>query len=99
VNASEARITLKQTTSTADVRMVRLPLTSRDPWQALKELALLFKMPPPSPTAAPYQIEKSLIESTGVIPLFHIPLSWALSPRVRNWPNLEEVWLDARSSP
>jgi hypothetical protein len=99
VNASEGRITLRQAAGTPDVSLVRLPLVSRDPWQALKELALLFKMGPPSVTETPYQIEKSLIESTGILPLFHLPPSWALSPRVRNWPNLEEVWMDARSSP
>jgi ABC-type transport system substrate-binding protein len=99
VNASEARITLRQSTGSPDVKLVRLPLLSRDPWQALKELALLFKMLPPSVTASPYEIENSLIESTGILPLFHLPLTWMLSPRVRNWPNLEEVWLDARSSP
>jgi peptide/nickel transport system substrate-binding protein len=99
VNASEARITLRQATGTPDVTLVRLPLVSRDPWQSLEELARLFKLAPPSEIASPYQIEKSLIDSTGVIPLFHVPPSWMLSPRVRNWPNLENVWLDARSTP
>ena len=99
VNASEGRITLRQAVGTPDVKLVRLPLTSRDPWQALRELAILFKMPPPSAADGPYKIEKSLIESAGVIPLFHVPLSWALSPRVRNWPDLEDVWLDVRSAP
>ena len=104
VNASEGRITLRQAVGTPDVKLVRLPLTSRDAWQALRELVLLFKMPPPSPAASPYQIEKSLIESAGVVPLFHVPLSWALSPRVRNWPNpnwpnFDDVWLDVRAAP
>jgi len=99
VNASEARITLRPTAGSADVRMVRLPLVSRDPFQQLREFALLLKVSPPVVTASPYEIEKSLIEKTGIIPLFHVPLSWALSPRVRNWPNLDDVWLDARSAP
>ena len=41
------------------------------------------------------EAEKALIDSSGVIPLFHLPRGWMLSSRVKNWPRFEEVWLGA----
>jgi ABC-type transport system substrate-binding protein len=95
VNASEAGITLRQGTGTADVRLVRLPVTASDPWLALQDLTALLKVASPSPAANSYDAEKALIDSSGVIPLFHLPRGWMLSSRVKNWPRFEEVWLDA----
>ena len=79
----------------ADVRLVRLPVTASDPWLALQDLTALLKVAPLSPAANPYEAEKALIDSSGVIPLFHLPRGWMLSSRVKNWPRFEEVWLDA----
>ena len=99
VNASEAGITLRQVTGTADVRLVRLPVTASDPWLALQDLTALLKAAPLSPAAGPYEAEKALMESSGVIPLFHLPRGWMLSSKVKNWPRLEDVWLDAGAAP
>ena len=95
VNASEAGITLRQGNGAIDVRLVRLPVTASDAWLALQDLITLLKVASPSPAANPYEAEKALIESSGVVPLFHLPRGWMLSSKVRNWPRLEEVWLDA----
>jgi MarR-like DNA-binding transcriptional regulator SgrR of sgrS sRNA len=95
VNASEAGITLRQGTGAVDVRLVRLPVTANDAWLALQDLSALLKIAPSSPVANPYEAEKALIDSSGVIPLFHLPRGWMLSSRVKNWPRFEEVWLDA----
>jgi peptide/nickel transport system substrate-binding protein len=95
VNASEAGITLRQGAGAIDVRLVRLPVTANDPWLALEDLSALLKVAPPSPAATSYEAEKSLIDSSGVVPLFHLPRGWMLSSRVKNWPRFEEVWLDA----
>jgi peptide/nickel transport system substrate-binding protein len=95
VNASEAEITLRQGTGAIDVRLVRLPVTANDQWLALQDLAALLKVAPPSPAVNPYEAERALIDSSGVIPLFHLPRGWMLSSRVKNWPRFEEVWLDA----
>jgi hypothetical protein len=32
-----------------------------------------------------YAAEKTLLATQRVIPLFHLPLAWALSPAVKNW--------------
>ena len=95
VNASETGITLRQGAGSIDVRLVRLPITANDAWLALQDLSALLKVAPPSPLATPYEAEKTLIDSSGVIPLFHLPRGWMLSSRVKNWPRFEEVWLDA----
>ncbi len=95
VNASEAAITLRSGTGAADVRLVRLPVTANDGWLALRDLSGLLKVAPPSPAVNPYEGEKALIETSGVIPLFHLPRGWMLSSRVKNWPHFEEVWLGA----
>jgi len=95
VNASEAGITLRQATGTADVRLVRLPVTAGDPWLALQDLTAVLKAAPLSPAASPYEAEKALVESSGVIPLFHLPRGWMLSSKVKNWPHFEDVWLDS----
>ena len=95
VNASETGITLRQGAGSIDVRLVRFPITANDAWLALQDLSALLKVAPPSPLATPYEAEKALIDSSGVIPLFHLPRGWMLSSRVKNWPRFEEVWLDA----
>jgi len=95
VNANEAAITLRQATGPADVRLVRLPVTANDGWLALHDLSALLKVAPPPPTFSPYEAERALIDSSAVIPLFHLPRAWMLSSKVKNWPRFEEVWLDA----
>jgi ABC-type oligopeptide transport system substrate-binding subunit len=99
VNASEAGITLRLSTGTADVRLVRLPVTAGDPWIALQDLTVLLRAAPLAPAANPYEAEKALMESSGVIPLFHLPRGWMLSSRVKNWPRFEDVWLDPGAAP
>ena len=100
VNTSEAGITMRPAAgTTADVRLERLPIISRDPWLALEELASLLKIPWPSAAGTPYDAERVLLEGFRVIPLFHLPDAWALSRRVRDWPHLADVWLDARETP
>ncbi len=99
VNASEAGITLRSAATPADVKLVRLPVTAVDPWLALADLATLLKSPQPAPLADPYEFERKLIEDTGVIPLFHLPQVWMLQSRVKNWPHLEDAWLDPGAAP
>lgn len=92
MNASEAGITLRNATGVADVRLVRLSMTARDPGAALEDLAAMLKSPPPGPD--PFEAEKSLLSGYRVIPLAHLPRMWATSGAVRNWPRLADVWLD-----
>ena len=97
VNAGEAGIILRPGGN--DVRLMRLPITSGDPWLALQDLARVLKLGPPATTASPYEAEKSMFDSSGVIPLVQLPRGWLLRSGVHNWPRFEEIWLDAGAVP
>jgi ABC-type oligopeptide transport system substrate-binding subunit len=99
VNASEAGILLRTGSNPVDVRLVRLPITIGDPWLALQDVASVLKLSPPATTVSPYEAEKSMLDSSGVIPLFHLPRGWLLRSRVHNWPRFEDVWLDPGAAP
>jgi ABC-type transport system substrate-binding protein len=92
VNASEAGITLRSATGAIDVRLMRLPIVSRDSWTALEDLAGRLKFPLLGPDL--FEAEKTLLNGYRVIPLVHLPEMWAVSGVVRNWPRLADVWLD-----
>jgi MarR-like DNA-binding transcriptional regulator SgrR of sgrS sRNA len=103
VNASEAGITLRSATGAAglspDVRLVRLPITSRDSLTALEDLAGMLKPTmKPAGVSDPFQTERALLDGYHVIPLVHLPQEWAISRAVRNWPRLADVWLDSTGS-
>jgi hypothetical protein len=98
VNAQEAGITLRPSSAGSDVRLALLPITSRDPWIALQDLAGMLQLPWSS-AQNPYEAERALTGKFRVVPLVHLPKMWALSTRVRNWPHLPDVWLDAGDKP
>jgi ABC-type oligopeptide transport system substrate-binding subunit len=98
VNVREAGITLRPSSGAADVRLVRLPVTSRDPWIALQDMAALTKAPPAAGASA-YETERALLEKFRVIPLVQLPKVWVLSSRVRDWPRLADVWIDPARKP
>jgi MarR-like DNA-binding transcriptional regulator SgrR of sgrS sRNA len=97
VNAGEAGITLRSSTGAPDVRLMRLPIASRDSWTVLEDLAALLKLP--SQGANLFDSEKVMLNGYRVIPLVHLPQMWATSGGVRNWPRLADVWLDAVKTP
>ncbi len=99
LNALEAGITLRAGNGTADVRLVRLPITAGDPWLALLDLASLLKRAPPATTADAYEAEKAMLDASGAIPLFQLPQGWTLRSRVHNWPRFEDIWLDPGAAP
>jgi len=94
VNASEAGITSRNATGNADVRLVRLAITSRDAVSALEDLAAALKLTVPAEPSDPYEIEKALLSGYRAIPLVHLPRVWATNSNVRNWPRLPDVWLE-----
>jgi ABC-type transport system substrate-binding protein len=94
VNAAEAGITLRPAgTGAPDVRIVRVQVGSRDPLLALAGMAAQLRLAPPK-SASAYEIERTLLEGFRVIPIAHLPHVWALSPKVKDWGLLENVWLD-----
>jgi peptide/nickel transport system substrate-binding protein len=106
LNAREAGIMLQVSLSGAeDVRLVRVAIVSPDPALALRETARELSLPEPALRGNSvedlYQSEHSLLETTTVIPLFHLPLANATGARLRRWSadrlarwNLAEVWLE-----
>jgi ABC-type transport system substrate-binding protein len=96
VNAMEAGVIMRPGNGAADVRLVALPVTSRDEVSTLADLAAMFKTPfsfASSFAAGPYPSERALLEGFRVVPLFHLARSWGVAPRVQNWPDLPNVWI------
>jgi ABC-type transport system substrate-binding protein len=118
LNAHEAGIAVQVSLSGAeDIRLMRVVLPSPDPSTSLVEAVRQLGLPPISSPPPPsdsldnlYQAERALLSGYTVIPLFHLPVAAAASPRLRNWTpgplgdwnetgsSLADAWLgDARS--
>jgi len=105
LNARDAAITLDLNSSTtADLRLVRIPLPSTEPHVALIELARVLQLPRPkfsnSSVAELYSAEKGILQSHRVIPLLHLRSAVALRPALHDFSispdaiwHLENVWL------
>ncbi len=91
VNARDAGLTVQLSPQNprADVRLVEVRVASLDPAQALAELAAALGLPAsaiPADSASPaalYESERKLLEGFRVIPLFHLPILYGVSSRVR----------------
>jgi len=93
-----------------DARLVRLRLVSTSAPTALESLLAALgetrSLRPDAP-ATPEQLyaaERAVVDSYRVLPLVHLPQSYGLSERVKNWMprrwgswRLEDVWLDTSS--
>ncbi len=91
VNAREAGIVLRA--PGAEVRLVRIPITSRDPMMALEDMGDALGMPvAPAPRA--YDAERAILAGYRVVPIVHLPKLWTISPRLHNWPRLADVWME-----
>jgi hypothetical protein len=105
LNAKDAGLVLQPTaTSIADARLVRIPLAKADPWIALENVAAALGMILPKANGDSvedlYSVEQTLLKGGQVIPLFHLPAEWALSPSLQDWRSgadgswrLDEVWM------
>lgn len=109
LNAKDAGLSLQPTNSTsADLRVVWIPLASADPEIALNSVSTLIRVAPPqgrddSPEDL-YAIEQSVLTTHRLIPLFHLPVSYSPAPNLRDWTlrpdgtwNLENAWLEIGS--
>src|SRR5229473_299586 len=90
--------------STADVRLVRVPLASLDARVALTSLAARLGLPQPKfnddSADGLYIAENALLQSQPVIPLLYLRSTVALGAGLRNWTEapdggwqLQSVWL------
>lgn len=105
LNARDAGLSLQPTSmATADIRLVRIALQSSHPWIALAEVAANseFTGPRKGERSAEelYSAEEALLATQRIIPLFHLPVSVAASPALKNWSvrpdgiwNLADAWL------
>ncbi len=106
LNARDAGLELQPTTATtSDLRLVRIPLASADPWIALAKVAETLGMALPRASGESvedlYAAEAALLAGQRVIPLFHLPAEYATSPALNDWRpaadgswRLDEVWVE-----
>ncbi len=104
LNGKDAGLSL-QTTSAADVdvQLVRTPLASTDPWIALAGISAASgsSLKITGRTAEDlYTAEQSVLAAQRIIPLFHLPASYATSAVLKNWTlrpdgswDLADAWL------
>jgi len=106
LNAKDAGLSLQPTSAAnADLRLVRIPLASPDPWIALANVAALAGIPAGKDSGSVedlYASELALLTPQRMIPLFHLPVSYAASATLRNWAlrpdgswTLADAWLGA----
>lgn len=108
LNARDAGITLTvaPSGSPADIRLLEVRVPSTDPARSLAALASAFGLPEPPHTDSPealYAAERALLEERRVIPLFHLPDVYAVSPRVKGGPGISplgewkfgDLWVEA----
>jgi len=105
LNAKDAGLLLQPTsTATADLRLVRIPLASPDPWIALASVGALAGTPAGKEGGSVdelYTQEVAMLATQRMIPLFHLPASYAASATLKNWAlqpdgnwTLADAWLE-----
>jgi ABC-type transport system substrate-binding protein len=103
LNARDAGLLLQPTSGpTADLRLLRIPLAP-DPWIALANVASLAGTPLGKegvPAEDLYAAELALLGTRRIIPLFHLPVSYAASANLKNWAlrsdggwTLDDAWI------
>jgi len=89
LNAKDAGLLLQPTPAPkADLRLLRIPLQSPDPWVALADVANLVGSPLGKKKGGVedlYASEVALLATQRVIPLFHLPVSYASTSSLKNW--------------
>ncbi|HEX4785397.1 MAG TPA: hypothetical protein VH350_13730, partial [Candidatus Sulfotelmatobacter sp.] len=89
LNAKDAGLTLQPAAGAAgDLRLVRIPLASPDPWIALTGVAMLAGLPAMEHRGSEedlYGAETAALATQRVIPLFHLPASYASAAGLENW--------------
>ena len=107
LNAKDAGLSLQPTASVlADLRLLRIPLASPDPRIALESLTAQAGLPSTKSIGDSvedlYQAEQTALAGQRVIPLFHLPVSYASAPRLKNWRlrvdggvELADAWLES----
>jgi peptide/nickel transport system substrate-binding protein len=107
LNAKDAGLSLAPTTvGSSDLRLIRIPLASSDPWIALQGVAAQAGFAKPKNNGAAFEelfaAEQGELASQRVVPLFHLPVFYAASATLRDWAlrtdgtlELSNAWLGA----
>jgi ABC-type transport system substrate-binding protein len=106
LNAKDAGLSLQPTASAvADLKVVRIALASPDPWIALQQVSMIEGASLPRDGGSVedlYASEGALLTSQRLVPLFHLPASYAGSSALNNWTvpadgvwNLADAWMGA----
>lgn len=106
LNAKDAGLALQPTSgTTTDLRVMRIPIVSGDPWVAINELLKQFGVPVTKRGGSSddlYTMEQSALASERVIPLFHLPVSYASAASLKDWKlqldggwDLSSAWLES----
>jgi hypothetical protein len=109
LNARDAGLSLQPTSATAaDVRLTRIALSSSDPWVALSTVAAMtgatLSRSKDNSAQDLYSAEEDVLASQRIIPLFHLPASYATAAGVKDfrvrpdgsW-DLSNMWLGGAS--
>jgi ABC-type transport system substrate-binding protein len=105
LNAKDAGLSLQPTSSSTpstDLRLVRIPLVSPEPWIALGNVAMLVGATAKENGSVEdlHASELAVLATQRLIPLFHLPASYAASASLNHWAvrgdgswNLGDAWL------
>jgi hypothetical protein len=107
LNAKDAGLSLQPASTVAapDLRLVRIPLTSVDPWVALANVAAAAGVQVKSRGGSVedlYTAEQAALATQRIIPLVHLPVSYAAPTTLKNWAvqtdgswSLDDAWLES----
>jgi ABC-type transport system substrate-binding protein len=90
LNAKDAGLSLVPTAAgSSDLRLMRIPLASSDPWIALEGIAAQAGLSKARSNGAAveelFAAEQAALASERVVPLFHLPVFYAASASLRDW--------------
>ncbi|MEO8131236.1 MAG: ABC transporter substrate-binding protein, partial [Bryobacteraceae bacterium] len=94
VNVRDAGLVAQSTTGPGQARLVRVPIASSNPAQALAGIAAGWGEA--EPAGEPYEAERGLIEKGRIVPIAHVPRVYGVHARVRDYVpggRLENVWV------
>ena len=107
LNAKDAGLSLVPTgVGSTDLRLMRIPLASSDPWMALEGLATRTGLAKAKNAGTSvedlFAMEQATLATLRVVPLFHLPVSCAASASLRDWTlrpdgslDVAHAWLEA----
>jgi len=89
LNAKDAGLSVQPApAANAELRLVRIPLAAPDPWIALAGVANFAGLPlgkTHNGVEDLYASEVAMLATQRVIPLFHLPVSYASASSLKNW--------------